>query len=331
MTTPDGLLIVDKPAGWTSHDVVARCRRLCGTRRVGHAGTLDPMATGVLVLGINRATKLLTFLVGCDKTYTATIRLGQSTMTDDAEGEITSSHDVSGLTAEAIARAVAALTGEISQVPSSVSAIKVDGQRSYARVRAGQDVVLPARPVTVGRFDILGQRDQDACPGRKHTGSWTSTSSWTSRRGPTSGRWPATSATPWAWAGTSPRCGAPASGGSRSTTRTRSTDLEIASEADAIPVVTLLSRSAGQLCRARADRSGGDRCRLRAAHPIPAGGAQPARCRLRTRGTPGGHARRERLARQGPRRLHPVGFVECPSCCDGPTSPRSPRATARAW
>ena len=158
MTTPDGLLIVDKPAGWTSHDVVARCRRLCGTRKVGHAGTLDPMATGVLVLGINRATKLLTFLVGCDKTYTGTIRLGQSTLTDDAQGEITSSHDVSDLTVGAIDREVAALTGEIFQVPSSVSAIKVDGQRSYARVRAGQDVVLPARPVTVSRFDILDQR-----------------------------------------------------------------------------------------------------------------------------------------------------------------------------
>ena len=162
MTTPDGLLVVDKPAGWTSHDVVARCRRLCATRRVGHAGTLDPMATGVLVLGINRATKLLTFLVGVDKTYTATIRLGQSTITDDADGEIVTSHDVAGLSAEAIERAVAGLTGEIAQVPSSVSAIKVDGQRSYARVRAGQDVVLPARPVTVSRFDILAQRTSGA-------------------------------------------------------------------------------------------------------------------------------------------------------------------------
>jgi tRNA pseudouridine55 synthase len=162
MTTPDGLLIVDKPAGWTSHDVVARCRRLCGTRRVGHAGTLDPMATGVLVLGINRATKLLTFLVGCDKTYAGTIRLGQSTITDDAEGDITASHDVSGLSVEAVQDAVAGLTGEISQVPSSVSAIKVDGQRSYARVRAGQDVVLTARPVTVSRFDILDQRTRTA-------------------------------------------------------------------------------------------------------------------------------------------------------------------------
>ena len=162
MTTPDGLLIVDKPAGWTSHDVVARCRRLCGTRKVGHAGTLDPMATGVLVLGINRATKLLTFLVGSGKTYTATIRLGQSTLTDDADGEIMASHDVADLSRDAVQHGVAALTGEIQQVPSSVSAIKVGGQRSYARVRAGQDVVLPARPVTVSRFDILDQRTRSA-------------------------------------------------------------------------------------------------------------------------------------------------------------------------
>jgi tRNA pseudouridine55 synthase len=118
------------------------------------------MATGVLVLGINRATKLLTFLVGCDKTYTATIRLGQSTITDDADGEIATSHDVSGLTAEAVQRGVAALTGDLAQVPSSVSAIKVNGQRSYARVRAGQDVVLPSRQVTVRRFDILDHRNR---------------------------------------------------------------------------------------------------------------------------------------------------------------------------
>jgi tRNA pseudouridine55 synthase len=158
MSTADGLLIVDKPAGWTSHDVVARCRRLCDTRRVGHAGTLDPMATGVLVLGINRATRLLTFLVGCDKTYTATIRLGQSTVTDDAEGEVTASYDIAGLTVAAVEQAIAGLTGEISQVPSAVSAIKVDGQRSYARVRAGQHVVLRPRPVTVSRFEVLDQR-----------------------------------------------------------------------------------------------------------------------------------------------------------------------------
>jgi len=158
----DGLLVVDKPAGWTSHDVVAKARGLCGTRRVGHAGTLDPMATGVLVLGVNRATKLLTFLVGCDKTYTATIRLGQSTLTDDAEGEVTASYDVASLTDQAVEAAVAALTGPILQVPSAVSAIKVDGKRSYARVRAGEDVVLPARPVTVHRFRVLGARDVDA-------------------------------------------------------------------------------------------------------------------------------------------------------------------------
>lgn len=156
----DGLLVVDKPAGWTSHDVVARARRLCGTRRIGHAGTLDPMATGVLVLGVNRATKLLTFLVGCDKEYTATIRLGQATVTDDAEGEPTDSPGVTDLAATraALAEAVAGLTGEIDQVPSSVSAIKVKGVRSYTRVRAGDDVQLPARRVRVSRFEVRAAR-----------------------------------------------------------------------------------------------------------------------------------------------------------------------------
>ncbi len=154
----DGLLVVDKPGEWTSHDVVARCRRLCGTRRVGHAGTLDPMATGVLVLGVGRATRLLTFLVGCDKSYTATVRLGQSTLTDDADGEVTDTYDVTHLTDEAVAEAVDALTGEIDQVPSAVSAIKIKGERSYARVRAGEDVELPARRITVSRFEIRDQR-----------------------------------------------------------------------------------------------------------------------------------------------------------------------------
>ncbi|WP_114906109.1 tRNA pseudouridine(55) synthase TruB [Ornithinimicrobium murale] len=154
----DGLLVVDKPAGWTSHDVVGRCRRLCATRRVGHAGTLDPMATGVLVLGVNRATKLLTFLVGADKTYTATIRLGVSTVTDDAEGEVTARRDASALAEEQVRAAVRRLTGAIQQVPSSVSAIKIDGKRSYARVRAGEDVELAARPVTVHRFEVLAVR-----------------------------------------------------------------------------------------------------------------------------------------------------------------------------
>jgi tRNA pseudouridine55 synthase len=162
MPAPDGLLVVDKPAGWTSHDVVGRARRICGTRKVGHAGTLDPMATGVLVLGIGRATRLLTFLVGCDKEYTATIRLGQDTVTDDAEGEVTTSRGVGTVTDEALARAVARLTGDIEQVPSAVSAIKVDGQRSYHRVRAGEDVALPARPVTVSRFQVLARREARA-------------------------------------------------------------------------------------------------------------------------------------------------------------------------
>lgn len=157
--TPDGLLLVDKPAGWTSHDVVARGRRLAHTRRVGHAGTLDPMATGVLVLGVNKATKLLTFLVGCDKTYTATIRLGQSTITDDAEGDVTESYDAAGVTSEAVAAAVDTLRGDIQQVPSAVSAIKVDGVRSYAKVRGGDEVKLQPRPVRVSRFDILAERE----------------------------------------------------------------------------------------------------------------------------------------------------------------------------
>jgi tRNA pseudouridine55 synthase len=153
-----GLVLVDKPAGWTSHDVVARVRRLAGTRRVGHAGTLDPMATGVLVLGVERATRLLTYLVGADKTYTATVRLGVATLTDDAEGEPTAVADASGVGEDAVRGAAAALTGAIRQVPSSVSAIKVDGRRSYARVRAGEDVALAARPVTVHRLDVLAVR-----------------------------------------------------------------------------------------------------------------------------------------------------------------------------
>ena len=151
---PDGLIIVDKPAGWTSHDVVGRMRRLARTRKVGHAGTLDPMATGVLVLGVGRATKLLTFLVGCDKDYDATIRLGQQTLTDDAEGEVTEAVGADGIDDDAIAAAIDELTGHIEQVPSAVSAIKIKGERSYHRVRAGEAVDLPSRPVTVSRFEI---------------------------------------------------------------------------------------------------------------------------------------------------------------------------------
>lgn len=156
--TGDGLVIVDKPAGWTSHDVVARTRRLAGTRKIGHAGTLDPMATGVLVLGVNRATRLLTYLVGADKAYEATIRLGQSTVTDDAEGEVSAAVPAGHLDDEAIETGIRALTGDIAQVPSSVSAVKVDGRRSYARVRAGESVHLAARAVTVRSFDVMAVR-----------------------------------------------------------------------------------------------------------------------------------------------------------------------------
>ncbi len=152
---PDGLTIVDKPQGLTSHDVVARMRRLVGTRKVGHAGTLDPMATGVLVLGLGRATRLLGYISGQDKAYTATIRLGVATVTDDAEGEVTSSASAHEVEEDAIRVALASMTGDIEQVPSSVSAIKVDGRRSYARVRAGEDVVLPARPVTVFALELI--------------------------------------------------------------------------------------------------------------------------------------------------------------------------------
>jgi tRNA pseudouridine55 synthase len=162
MSAPDGLLVVDKPQGWTSHDVVARSRRICGTRKVGHAGTLDPMATGVLVLGIGRATRLLTFLVGADKEYAATIRLGQSTLTDDAEGEVTEAAGVAGVTEADVLRVVGALTGDIQQVPSAVSAVKIAGVPSYARVRSGHEVALPARPVTVRRFDVLEIRSEAA-------------------------------------------------------------------------------------------------------------------------------------------------------------------------
>lgn len=157
---PVGLLVVDKPARWTSHDVVARLRRAAGTRRVGHAGTLDPMATGVLVLGIGWATRLLTHVVGVDKSYDATIRLGQATVTDDAEGDVTAAADASLVTVDEVDRAVAQLRGPIRQVPSSVSAIKVDGKRSYARVRGGETVDLPARPVVVSWFEVLARRPQ---------------------------------------------------------------------------------------------------------------------------------------------------------------------------
>ena len=153
-----GILFADKPGGITSHDVVSRARRALGTRKVGHAGTLDPMATGLLVLGVDSSTRLLTYLVGLGKQYTATIRLGQSSTTDDAEGELSEPLDATGVTRAQLEAAIAALTGEISQVPSTYSAIKVDGRRSYERARSGDEVALAARAVTVSRFEIVAER-----------------------------------------------------------------------------------------------------------------------------------------------------------------------------
>jgi tRNA pseudouridine55 synthase len=154
----DGLVIVDKPGGLTSHDVVARIRRLAGTRRVGHAGTLDPMATGVLVVGVEKATRLLGYLTLTEKRYDATIRLGQSTSTDDAEGELTKTASAKDVSAETINKAIAELTGEIQQVPPAVSAIKVDGQRAYKLTRAGAAPELKSRPVTVYEFTVTDIR-----------------------------------------------------------------------------------------------------------------------------------------------------------------------------
>jgi tRNA pseudouridine55 synthase len=159
--TDAGLVVVDKPAGVTSHDVVGRCRRIFGTRKVGHAGTLDPMATGVLIVGIDRATKILGLLTVTDKSYTATIRLGQTTSTEDADGEVLQTISAGDVTDEQIAAAVAALSGEIAQVPSAVSAVKVGGKRAYKLVREGQTVELAARNVRVDRFDVLAVRRHD--------------------------------------------------------------------------------------------------------------------------------------------------------------------------
>ncbi|BBH64294.1 tRNA pseudouridine synthase B [Actinoplanes sp. OR16] len=157
----DGLIVVDKPAGMTSHDVVARIRRLAKTRRVGHGGTLDPMATGVLIIGVNRATRLLTYVIGASKSYAGTIRLGQSTITDDAEGEITASTPAGHVGDDAIHAFLATQVGEIDQVPSAVSAIKIKGVRSYKRVRDGETVELPARRITISRLEVLDIRRGD--------------------------------------------------------------------------------------------------------------------------------------------------------------------------
>jgi tRNA pseudouridine55 synthase len=153
-----GVVIVDKPAGITSHDVVARCRRFFGTRKVGHAGTLDPMATGVLVIGIERATKILGLLTTSAKSYAATIRLGQTTSTEDADGEVLQTMSARHITDGQIDAAIAGLRGDILQIPSAVSAIKVAGKRSYQLAREGRPVELPARPVRVERFELLNAR-----------------------------------------------------------------------------------------------------------------------------------------------------------------------------
>ena len=154
----DGLVVVDKPAGCTSHDVVAHIRRLAGTRRVGHAGTLDPMATGVLLVGVGKATRLLGYLSGAAKAYDATIRLGQSTTTDDAEGDVLSSESAAGLSEKAVRTAVGAYLGDIDQVPSAVSAVKVGGERAYRRVQRGEQVKLAARPVRVEAIEVTAVR-----------------------------------------------------------------------------------------------------------------------------------------------------------------------------
>ncbi|MGD8195903.1 tRNA pseudouridine(55) synthase TruB [Herbiconiux sp. P18] len=159
-STASGIVLIDKPGGFTSHDVVARTRRLAGTRKVGHAGTLDPMATGLLILGVNSSTRLLTYVVGLDKEYLATIRLGAATTTDDVEGEILKRAEpgaLEGLDTAAVDAALEPQRGTVEQVPSSVSAIKVDGRRAYARVRAGEDVVLKSRTVTISELEVLGE------------------------------------------------------------------------------------------------------------------------------------------------------------------------------
>ena len=156
-----GILLVDKPQGITSHDVVSRTRKLAGTRKIGHAGTLDPMATGLLVLGMNSSTRLLTFVVGLGKEYFATVRLGQSSDTDDAEGTLGAPVDASAISDDRIAAGIATLTGDIDQVPSSFSAIKVDGKRAYALARAGEEVELKSRSVTISAFELLDARRVD--------------------------------------------------------------------------------------------------------------------------------------------------------------------------
>lgn len=165
-TSPNsGLALIDKPYGWTSHDVVAKMRRLAQTKKVGHAGTLDPMATGLLLVGVGAATRLLTYLVGLNKHYLATVRLGQETVTDDAEGEIVRSHSTADVSRLEVEDALVSFRGQIEQIPSAVSAVKVNGQRAYARVRAGESVDLKPRSITISRLTIEDAERRDAPDG----------------------------------------------------------------------------------------------------------------------------------------------------------------------
>ncbi len=197
-----GLVVIDKEAGWTSHDVVARCRRLFGQRRVGHAGTLDPDATGVLLVGLGRATRLMRFLTALPKTYVAEIVLGTATSTLDASGEVVGEWDMSDVTLEQVRAAAADLTGAIEQIPPMVSAVKIGGRRLHELARQGIEVERPPRAVHVYRFDV--ERDPGA-PGVS-TGP-----RWSARRAPTSACWPKTSGPRSAAGPTSGCCDAPAS------------------------------------------------------------------------------------------------------------------------
>lgn len=157
-----GIVIVDKPKGWTSHDVVGKLRRVFGTKKVGHSGTLDPMATGVLVVGIGRGTRFLPHVHADTKSYSATIRLGATTLTDDAEGELLATHSAAAVTDEIILSHAREFTGDIMQKPATVSAVKIDGVRAYERIRRGEKVDIPARKVSISRFEVLDiRRDTD--------------------------------------------------------------------------------------------------------------------------------------------------------------------------
>ena len=243
MTRPvDGLVVVDKAGGMTSHDVVSRVRRLAGTRKVGHAGTLDPMATGVLVLGVNRATRLLGHLTLTDKAYDATVRLGAATTTDDAEGEVVTTASTDDMTEAAIREGLAGFVGEIEQVPSSVSAIKVDGRRAYERVRAGELVALESRrcgstssrsatsaaPTSTCRSGAPAAPTSAPSPATWGSGS-ASADTWSRCAVPPSGPTPSTPRAPWSSSRTSSSCCPSAT---RPASRSPSLDLDEAQAED---------------------------------------------------------------------------------------------------